>query len=105
MDSIRHERSITPTRFKCICCGLSYYMEISYKESSESGGHHMWTYCGNNMDYVKLWMSAIFTVRTRTTTVNPAYHRTYSVQCTISKELSSRGLMSRQALTSPLQNH
>ena len=80
MDSILHGRSITPTRCKCICCEPSYYMEISYKESSESGGHHMWTYCGKNMDYVKLLKPAIFTVPTRTATVNPACHRQWRNQ-------------------------
>ena len=104
MDSILHGLVNTPARCKCICCEPSYYRKISYKESSENRDHHKWTYCGNNMDYVKYWMPTFFTVSTCTSTVNPAYHRTYIVQCT-SKELSSRGLMSQQAHTSPLQNH
>ena len=82
------------------------------KDAAFCMGYQVETLCGNNMDCFKLWGSLISQwhivlpqVTAHPATVNHTCYRTVGVHCVTSKKLSSRGLMSQQAHTSPLQNH
>ena len=100
------------------CCGYNFcYQPSCYKERSCNGrsicnGYQVETLCGNNMDCFKFWHSYISQwhpvlpqVTAHPASVNHTCYRTVGVHGVSSKELSSRGLMSQQAHTSPLQNH
>ena len=82
------------------------------KDAAFCMGYQVETLCGNNTDCFKLWDSYVSQwhpvlpqVTTHPASVNHTRYRTIGVHGVTSKELSSRGLMSQQAHTSPLQNH
>ena len=105
-------RTITPVVGNNICYWSSYYKEWSCEGRSICIGYQVETLCGNNTDCFKLWDSYVSQwhpvlpqVTTHPASVNHTRYRTIGVHVVTSKELSSRGLMSQQAHTSPLQNH
>ena len=105
-------RTVTPVVSNNICYWSSYYKEWSCEGRSICIGYQVETLCGNNTDCFKLWGSYISQwhpvlpqVTAHPASVNHTCYRTVGVHGVSSKELSSRGLMSQQAHTSPLQNH